>query len=211
MRTLALSLLVVIASAACSQTPQPEQTPSAERGTPRPDLFNCEGCEAVYEHDLDPLGSRLTIPPEGEPGAPLVLTGQVFEPDGVTPAPGVVLYVHHTNAAGIYPRRGDETGWGRRHGYLRGWLQTDAEGRYTITTIRPGPYPGRSIPAHVHLFLKEPDREPYYIDDVVFEDDPLVDARYREAAENRGGSGIITLTRVGDGTWHGTRDIVLEW
>src|SRR5262249_25559084 len=37
-----------------------------------------------------------------EPGERLVVTGTVFAPDGVTPAPGVFLYVYNTDATGHY-------------------------------------------------------------------------------------------------------------
>ncbi|NNF57518.1 MAG: intradiol ring-cleavage dioxygenase [Rhodothermaceae bacterium] len=210
MRRLASLLLfsILTATAACSQSPSPA-TPA--QGTPRPNLYACEGCEAVYDHPEGDLDWQLTIPPEDEPGEVLVLTGRVFKPDETTPAPGVILYVHHTNAEGLYPQRGGEAGWGRRHGYLHGWLKTDAGGRYRITTIRPAPYPNASLPAHIHLYVGEPERRPYYIDDVVFEDDPWVTDRYRDAAENRGGSGIIALMLDDDDTWRGTHDIVLEW
>jgi protocatechuate 3,4-dioxygenase beta subunit len=87
---------------------------------------------------------------------------------------------------------------------------TGSDGEYRFDTIRPGPYPGRSDPAHIHLIVKEPDRREYWIDEVVFLDDLRVDERYRGAQGNRGGSGIIRLTRDPSGTWIGRRDIVLE-
>jgi hypothetical protein len=34
----------------------------------RPDLYQCEGCEAIYEHDFAGLPWRATIPPPGEGG-----------------------------------------------------------------------------------------------------------------------------------------------
>jgi protocatechuate 3,4-dioxygenase, beta subunit len=176
----------------------------------RPDLHQCEGCEAIHEHDFAGLSWRATIPPRGEPGERLVLTGRALKPDGVTPAAGVVIYVHHTNAAGVYPRRGNERGWARRHGYLRGWVVTNDSGQYRFETIRPAPYPGRRDPAHIHMTVKEPDRREYWIDEVVFEDDALVTPRYRAAEQKRGGSGIVAVRRDASGTWIARRDIVLE-
>ena len=108
----------------------------------------------------------------------------------------------------MYPKRGDEQGNARRHGYLRGWLRTDAQGRYRIDTIRPATYPSRVDPAHVHVVLGEPGKDEQSIDDFVFSDDPLVDEHYRSRVRNRGGSGITTLTKR-DGVWYGARDIVL--
>ena len=176
----------------------------------RADLYDCEGCEAIYETEFDDLGWSATIPAAEEQGEPLVLTGTVYAADGRTPATDVVIYAHHTNAEGIYPKRGDEEGWGRRHGYLRGWVKTDASGRYRFETIKPGAYPGRGAPAHIHLIVKEPDRTEYWIDDVVFEGDPLVTGEMRRRLQNRGGSGVVTLTRSDDGAWQAVRDIILE-
>lgn len=176
----------------------------------RPDLFRCEGCEAIREHSFDNLSWSTRIPPAGEPGDPLVLTGVVYQKDGRTPAPGVVVYAYHTNTGGVYPTRGDEQGWARRHGYLRGWVKTNERGEYRFDTIRPGGYPGRTDPAHIHMIVKEPDRQEYWIDEVVFEDDPRVTERYRSAQQNRGGNGIIRLSRDQSGGWSGRRDIILE-
>ena len=176
----------------------------------RPDLFQCEGCEAIREHSFDNLSWSTRIPPAGEPGDPLVLTGVVYQTDGKTPAPGVIVYAYHTNTGGVYPTRGDEQGWGRRHGYLRGWAKTNERGEYRFETIRPGGYPGRTDPAHIHMIVKEPDRQEYWIDEVVFEDDPRVTDRYRTAQQNRGGNGVIRLSRDQSGGWSGRRDIILE-
>ena len=194
----------------CSQTPQ-QDARDAERPQSRSDLFLCEGCEAIYEHPHDDLDRHVTIPGQNEPGEPLVLTGQVVHPDGTTPAPDVVMYVYHTNADGVYPTRGDETGWKHYHGYLRGWLKTDAEGRYEIRTIRPGTYPSRTEPAHVHVIVKEPERQEYWIDSFHFEGDPLLTAEVRAEMDDRGGSGIVELTQDEEGVWYGHRNIVLEW
>jgi protocatechuate 3,4-dioxygenase beta subunit len=176
----------------------------------RPDLYRCEGCEAIHERSFRGLSPATTIPPAGEPGERLVLSGRVLKPDGATPAAGVVIYAYHTSVAGVYPTRGNERGWDRRHGYLRGWIMTDSTGGYRFETIRPGGYPGRPEPAHIHMVVKEPNRREYWIDEVVFADDPRVDDRYRAAQPNRGGPGTIRLSRDPSGTWLGRRDIILE-
>jgi protocatechuate 3,4-dioxygenase beta subunit len=175
----------------------------------RPDLYRCEGCESIHEHPFDNLKPSTRIAAPGEPGERLVLTGRVVKPDGRTPAAGVVVYVHHTNAKGVYPMRGDETGWGRRHGYLRGWVKTGPDGEYRFETIRPAPYTGLTDPAHIHFIIKEPDRREYWIDDVWFTDDPLVTPAQKARLENRGGPGLVTPRRE-NGVWLVRRDIILE-
>ena len=151
----------------------------------------------------------VVIPPEGEPGERLVLEGTVYQADGTTPASGVLVYAYHTNAGGVYPKRGDESGNARRHGYLRGWLRTGADGRYRIVTIRPGAYPGGGPPAHVHMTVQPPGERETYVDEVEFEDDPRLTPAYRARLAGRGGSGVVRLERRPDGTLHARRDILL--
>jgi len=176
----------------------------------RPDLFDCEGCESIYEYGNAHLSWTTVIPPKGVPGERLVLSGRVLQTDGRTPAPGVIVYAHHTNADGIYPKHGNEQGWGRRHGYLRAWVMSNEKGEYRFETIRPGTYPTRTDPAHIHFIIKEPDRQEYWIEDVVFTDDPLVNDRYKARLSNRGGNGVVTPQRLEDGSWTARRDIILE-
>jgi protocatechuate 3,4-dioxygenase, beta subunit len=155
------------------------------------------------------LTNTARLAPPGEPGAPLVITGIVRGADG-RPLAGVLLYAYHTNAAGRYvpgPRpRGNE----RRHGHLRGWLRTGADGGYRIETIRPGPYPGRPDPQHVHLTVQPPGGAERWIDDVVFSDDPRVTPEWLARQQNRGGPGLTHPTRDAHGVLHVRRDILLD-
>lgn len=154
----------------------------------------CEGCEAIYEAPLpfNQLTHRTRLADADSPGIQLTVSGVVYLPGGA-PAPGVIIYVYHTDQKGVYPLRGDEQGWARRHGYLRGWMKTNEKGAYSFTTLRPQPYPGRSGPAHIHVTIKEPDKNAYWIDEFVFDDDPLLDETHRNSMQNRGGSGILQI------------------
>lgn len=169
-----------------------------------PDCSDCAHLEAPAN-----LTNAVVIPPASEPGERLVLEGRVLRPDGRTPADGVLLYAYHTNARGIYPKRGDERGQARWHGSLRGWLKTGADGRYRIETSRPAPYPDGGIPAHIHMTVMPEGGREQFIDDVVFDDDPLVTASYRARARDVGGPGVVLPTRNAAGVWQATRDIVL--
>ncbi len=150
----------------------------------------CEGCEAIFEFGEKTLAPVDTLPGFEINEPKLKLTGTVFQKDGKTPASDVILYVYHTDRTGIYPKKGTETGWAKRHGYLRGWIKTDETGRYTFYTFRPAAYPDRSEAEHIHLTVKEPDKNEYYLDDYLFEDDPILTAQKRKILSNRGGSGI---------------------
>lgn len=145
------------------------------------------------------------------PAPKLLLTGTMYQRDGKTPAPGVILYYYQTDHNGVYARRPGLDSRVVRHGYIRGWVKTDAQGRYAIYTTRPAPYRDQSEPAHIHTSILETGIDnPYYIDDFVFDDDPLLTSAKRKAMENRGGSGILKLTKDGD-LLVGKRDIILGW
>jgi protocatechuate 3,4-dioxygenase beta subunit len=170
----------------------------------------CEGCEAIYECPVsfEKLGSTISLPDFVEKGPRLEISGTVFQADGKTPAVGVVIYVYHTDQTGHYTARNNESGWGKRHGTLRGWMKTDARGFYRFYTLMPAAYPGRKDPAHIHVTIKEPDKNEYWIDEYVFESDPLLTQEEKNKAENRGGSGIVRLSDS-NGKLHGVRNIYL--
>lgn len=188
------------------QTPM---TPYGGDPKPRPDLYNCEGCEAVAERNPGGLSATLQLASAEEPGERMTLTGRITTPDG-KPAAGVIVYAHHTNKNGLYANGTRDTEWSRRHGRLRGWVKTGSDGVYTFHTIKPAPYPDMTMPAHVHLFIGEPGKRPYYIDDAVFAGEFGVTDKYRRDQELRGGSGIVTLGRSEGGVLLARRDIRLE-
>jgi protocatechuate 3,4-dioxygenase, beta subunit len=200
-----LASWLTLAAAGCTR-----QGAAATGAPVRTDLYQCEGCEGALERPAATLTSVARIAAPEEPGEPFVMEGTVFAVDGATPAPGVVLYAYHTNAAGLYANGAPDTPWSRRHGRLRGWAKTDAEGRYAFHSIKPAPYPNQTLPAHVHFTVLEPDRRPYWIDDIVFESEFGVTAAYRSAREDRGGGGIVRLSRANGGVWRAQRHIILE-
>ncbi|HEX6203163.1 MAG TPA: intradiol ring-cleavage dioxygenase [Thermoanaerobaculia bacterium] len=191
---------LLLSLAACGAAPG-----EAARSAPLP---TCEWCGAD-EAPAGGLSSEMVLAGPDEPGERLVVSGTVFESDGRTPAAGVLVYAYHTDLTGRYTRRGDETGNGRRHGRLRGWLVTGADGRYRIDTIRPAGYPGSTEPAHIHLTVRPPGGEEAWVDSIEFADDPRLTAAQRARREGRGGSGIVEPVRGEDGVWRATRDVVI--
>lgn len=99
------------------------------------------------------MSSRSRIAPAEEPGAPLVVRGQVLEPGGRAPAAGIVVHAYHRDSQGFDFGPGDRATSTWR---LQGWAKTDAEGRFEFRTIRPAPdHLGREGP-HVHITLESP-------------------------------------------------------
>ena len=171
---------------------------------------NCETCEAIYESPVsfDNINSVAELPDYKEQGPRMVISGTIYKRDGKTPAPGVVLYIYHTDQTGHYTNKNNTTGPGSRHGYIRGWIKSDAKGHYKFYTLRPAIYPERNSPAHIHPIIKEPGISEYWIDEFVFDDDTLVNDTFRKKMEKRGGPGVIKLHKE-NGILTGYRDIIL--
>jgi protocatechuate 3,4-dioxygenase, beta subunit len=194
---------IALSLSSCSQTGS-QKTAKEERIGGR-----CEGCEAIYESPVafEKLGWSDTLPDFNEPGPKMAISGIVYGAGG-RPEPGVVLYVYHTDQKGHYSKKGGEKGWGQRHGYIRGWVKTNEKGAYQFYTLRPASYPNSNIPQHIHPTIKEPDKNEYWIDEFLFDDDPFLTSEERSKQEGRGGKGIIHLENK-DGMLYGKRDIYL--
>jgi protocatechuate 3,4-dioxygenase, beta subunit len=169
----------------------------------------CEGCEGIYDGMPAQLNWETRIAAATEPGEPMEASGVIYQPDGKTPAAGVILYAYHTDARGIYPPVSGANGAALRHGRLRGWIKTNARGEYKFATIKPASYPNSTIPSHVHLIVKEPDKNEYYIDSFEFEDDRFLTQQERARRRKIGGNGVVRLTKNASGVWVTRRDITL--
>lgn len=123
----------------------------------------------------------LTRQHHGQPqGQRIVVTGRVLDEQG-RPVPHTVVEIWQANAAGRYIHAKDDwpapidpnfTGAGR--------VFTDAEGRYSYVTIRPGAYPWGNHknawrPAHIHLSLLGPAFATRLVTQMYFPDDPLIE------------------------------------
>jgi len=141
--------------------------------------------------------SDLTRQHEGEPlGERIIVQGRVLDDQG-RPIPNTLVEIWQANAAGRYAHRVDQhpapldpnfSGAGR--------TLTDAEGRYTFTTIRPGAYPWRNHdnawrPAHIHFslfgtcFLSRLITQMYFPGDPLMPFDPIFNTIPDEMARGR--------------------------
>ena len=203
--TLAFALVLL---AACD-APASDHAATTAINRPVPVIGNpCEGCEAVFDGMPAEIPSSIRLAPPGEPGVPMRISGRVLDGSGRTRA-GVVVYAYQTDRTGIYPSPAQRLGReAMRHGSLRGWVRSDAQGRYAIDTIRPGSYPDEEMAEHVHMHVLEPGCFTYYIDDLMFLDDPKLSAEEQREAHGTGGNGFLRPVMV-DGRWQVERDIVL--
>ena len=89
---------------------------------------------------------RRSIVPAGAPGTPLTLTGRVLTTSG-RPVARALVDFWQCDARGVYDNDGYR---------FRGHQLTDARGRYTLVTVVPGLYPGRT--RHIHVKVQAPRR-----------------------------------------------------
>lgn len=88
--------------------------------------------------------ARTTISESDTVGLPLTLSGTVFDAS-CRPLPGATLDFWQADGNGTYDNEGFR---------LRGIQTTDSDGRYALTTVVPGLYPGRT--EHIHVKITPP-------------------------------------------------------
>jgi protocatechuate 3,4-dioxygenase beta subunit len=199
--TLAIALLLCAvplgactsASTSVSSSPTPSPSvvpPSASVAAPQATApaATCDPGGTLVEQTEGPYYTpgapeRSTISEAGTVGTPLVLTGHVFDADCSSVA-GAVLDVWQADGAGNY----DNAGYG-----LRGTLTTDSQGRYELTTVIPGEYPGRT--EHVHVKVTAPGgptrtTQLYFPDAVENESDGIFSAEMLVEIEGQDDTGM---------------------
>ncbi len=148
---------------------------------------------------------RTVLASAKDEGEPMLISGTVYRADGKTPAPNTLIYLYHTDMYGIYGRAGQH-----KHGKFRGWMLTDAKGRYEFRSIRPASYPDTTFAAHVHMTITTVDNREDWVDSILFEGDRFISAREREMAGRRGGfQPIVRLEKDAAGIARAARDIRL--
>ena len=191
MRPAIITVALAVALAACGG----ESSPEVRKVTKR----ECVPTDGQLEQvAVAPSGtpSRIRLGPgwelertpetiaAGRRGRPMVLSGVIRGQD-CAPLAGATLTAHQTNGAGLYGPRRDGND---RCCYLQGTVRTDADGRYTLDTVKPRGYDGGL--AHIHVAAVHPDFDGV-VTEIVFDD------------------GRVQVERGDDGRLRAAFDIVL--
>ncbi len=142
--------MALAATAPALTEPATEAAPAATDPAPAANTLPAPDCSAgltpaqtegpYYTADT-PEDAALA---EGAAGTPIVVTGYVLTAD-CRPIANAWLDFWQADDAGVYDNQGYT---------LRGHQLTDAAGRYTLETILPGVYPGRT--RHIHVKVRAP-------------------------------------------------------
>jgi protocatechuate 3,4-dioxygenase beta subunit len=140
------STVAVAAPAATAAPTEAAITPAASDSTlpacASPAALTPAQTEGPYYTSNSPERSSLIEP--GMSGTKLVVTGQVLTTD-CQPIARAWLDFWQADDQGAYDNAGYR---------LRGHLFTDEQGRYTLETVVPGEYPGRT--QHIHVKVRAP-------------------------------------------------------
>jgi protocatechuate 3,4-dioxygenase beta subunit len=135
---------------------------------------------------------RTSIVPAGAAGTRLTLTGRVLRTNG-RPVANALVDWWQCDARGAYDNAGYR---------FRGHQFTDAKGRWTLHTVVPGIYPGRT--RHTHVKVQAP-RRPVLTTQLFF---PGVAANRSDGIYTP--ECLISGWRLANGRRHGRFDFVLD-
>jgi protocatechuate 3,4-dioxygenase beta subunit len=161
----------VLSGFSSATPPTQDATPAAEGLSGAQMLPPTPACGDDDDDDLTPAQAegpfftpnspqRTSLLEAGMAGTPMLLTGYVLS-TGCEPIPGALVDFWHADDSGVYDNAGYR---------LRGHQFTDEAGRYTLETIIPGLYPGRTRHFHVKV---QAANQPVLTTQLYFPDEPI--------------------------------------
>lgn len=159
----------------------------------------------IYDYDLNTLSNVDTIPTYSSQENKLKISGTIYQSDGVTPAKDVILFIWHQDQDGYFDMK---TKNDKRYVNNRGWIKTDADGKYTFYTFVPGSYPHSREKRIIHAEIKEAGKPEYAIPAWLFDDDPFLTKTCRKRLKRKGINNILKTPKIGD-IYEAEYDIIL--
>ena len=160
----------------------------------------------VYDYSEHQLNNTDTIPDFDIKPNKLMITGTIYQNDGVTPASDVVLFIYQPDDYGNFEMKRDSSR--KRYVHHRAWIKTDSDGKYTFYTFMPGKYLRSKELKQIHRVIKEPGKPEYDINSFFFNDDPLI-PELTLACRSRMINSLLRLQKQGD-MYVATKDIKLD-
>jgi protocatechuate 3,4-dioxygenase beta subunit len=126
----------------------------------------------IYDYSELRLNNTDTIPDFASKSEKLMITGIIYEHDGKTPAKDVMLYICQPDEDGDYVMKKDKNR--KRYVHHRGWIKTDADGRYTFYTFMPGKNRYVKELKQIQRVIKLPGQPEQEMNAFFFDNDPLI-------------------------------------
>ncbi|MDT0558846.1 hypothetical protein RM697_09310 [Ichthyenterobacterium sp. W332] len=159
-------------------------------------IFSQDSFTSFNDYTKLQLTNTDTIPGFSDKENKLKISGTIFLHDGVTPAKDVILYIEQADEHGDFDLRTDND---NRYVHNRGWIKTDANGRYTFFTYVPGGDRRYKLLQQLFPIIKEPSKKEYELSTFLFDDDPLLTKLCRKRITKKGDpSRILKLTKQDD-------------
>jgi protocatechuate 3,4-dioxygenase beta subunit len=159
----------------------------------------------IYDYDVNTLSNVDTIPSFESQNNKLKISGTIYQSDGITPANNIILFIWQQNEDGYFDMKIKDD---KRYVYNRGWIKTDADGKYTFFTFVPGSYPHSREKRIIHAEVKEAGIPEYALNALLFNDDPFLTKACRKKLEKKGINNILTTLKKDD-IYVASYDIVL--
>ena len=161
----------------------------------------------IYDYSELNLNNIDTIPGFDSKEQKLIITGTIYESDGVTPAKNVILYIEQADEHGNFDLRKEGE---KRYIHNRGWIKTNAQGEYAFYTYVPGNDRRYNQLQQLFPIIKEPLKPEYHITSLLFDQDPLLTKSCRKRMDKKGDPSRILKLREQDGMYMVRKDIILH-
>lgn len=161
----------------------------------------------LYDYTEATLNNIDSIPDFDLKQNKLKITGILYQSDGVTPAKDVILYIEQADENGDFDLREYNK---KRYVHHRGWIKTNADGRYTFYTFIPGN--DRRYNQFQQLFpiIKEESKPEYALESFLFNDDPMLTKFCRKRLAKKGDPSRVLIPKLDNGLLIVEKNIVLE-
>ena len=112
----------------------------------------------IDTHEALPAEHRLVLAGEDEPGRDLMILGRLVRSESGEPLAHRYIEFYQADSAGSY----DETDPGvEGNARIRGTVQTDSKGLFSLSTVMPGDYGSTKLNRHIHISVPGADPEAY--------------------------------------------------
>lgn len=161
----------------------------------------------IFDYSEKQLNNTDTIPEFTSQANKIKITGTIYKSDGVTPAENVLLFINQANERGNFELKRHNK---KRYVYHRGWVKTDADGRYTFYTFIPGDYYYANELKRIYPIVKAPNETPYKMDALLFDNDEKLRNYCRKRIAKANQNDRILKVEEKDGMFVAQKDIFLD-